>query len=81
MVEMHSQAHEITNNSLKTTYYKLGINLPHKYEQKYRHPNAETPMIVWGVGVVVISDTYTCAQNNQRRDDDNGRSLQYAVAG
>jgi len=26
---MHSQAHEITNNLLKTMHYEIGINLPH----------------------------------------------------
>ncbi len=30
-VEMHSQAHEITNNCLKTIYYEIGINLPHNF--------------------------------------------------
>lgn len=28
--EMHSQAHEKTNNHLKTKNYKIGINLPQK---------------------------------------------------
>ena len=27
---MHSQAHEKTNNHLKTKHYKIGINLPQK---------------------------------------------------
>ena len=30
-VEMHSQAHETTNNHLKTMHYKIGINLPHNF--------------------------------------------------